>query len=205
MKKVVLFFFLFFGFMSSGQTYTFTTYASYKMPKGISSYDTNYMYNINNDFYHITFIRGTYHFEAKLYDEKSKTIHIFDVKENEDKIVSEFEYKHSRKMNFDFSDCFFDYEETKYQDSLTKINLIFYRSKRKKKISYSRELVGEKSNYNHFLFFRKRHLHDYGYAKNLLFKDDIIVTNYGNDEFAITLNELKEINITITIDKIIFD
>jgi hypothetical protein len=205
MNKVVLFFLLFFGFTSIGQTYTFTTYGSYKVPYGASSYDTNYMYNVKDDFYYITLIRGTNHFEARLHDEKSKIIHIFDVKENEDKIVSEFEYKHSRKMNYDFSDCFFDYEETKYQDSLTKINLTFYQSKRKKKISYSRELVGEKSNYNHFLFFRKRHLHDYGYAKNLLFKDDIIVTNYGNDEFAITLNELKEINITITIDKIIFD
>ena len=36
-------------------------------------------------------------------------------------------------MNYDFSDCFFEYQETTYQDSLTKINLTLFRTKKKKK------------------------------------------------------------------------
>lgn len=205
MNKVVLFSFLFLSLTLSCQTYTFTTYASYKIQKGDSSFDSNYIYNVNDNFYHITFRRGTYHLEARLHDEKSKIVHIFDVKENGDKIVTEFEYKHSIKMNYDFSDCFFSYEEIKYQDSLTKINLTIFRTKKKKKIKYTTELIGQKSKHNHFLFFRKNFIHGNEFSKNLLFKDDMIVTKYGDGKLAKTLNELKEINIKITIDKIIFD
>jgi hypothetical protein len=204
MKKVVLFFFLFLSITLSCQTYVFTTYASYKTQRDDSSFEKNYIYNINDNNYHLTFRRGTYHIEARLHDEKSKMIHIFDLKENNDKIVTEFQYMHSLKMNYDFSDCFFEYQETTYQDSLTKINLTFFRTKKKKKIKQTYEFIGEKSKYNHFLFFRKNFFHGYSSAKNLLLSDDYIVTKYGAGEHSTTLSELKEINLTLTIDKIVF-
>jgi len=205
MKKVVLFIFLLLSLTTKCQTYTFTTLANYRVLYGDLSYDNFYLYNNKDNDFYLAFRTINNEKEAILRDEKNNVMHIFAVKENENKVVSKFDYKHSVKKYYDFSDCSFDYEETNYQDSLIKVNLIVFRTKKKKKIRFTTELIGEKSNYNHFLFFRKMHLHGYENAKNLLFKDDIIVTNYGNDEFAITLNELKEINITITIDKIVFN
>lgn len=203
MKKVVLFFFLFTSVLANSQIYSFTTYISYKVPYGDSAYDKNYIYNINEDDYYLTFRTVSHKIEAVLRDEKNKVMHIFDVKQIDNKIVSEFEYRHSKKMTNDFSDCFFDYEETKYQDSLTKINVKIFRTKKKKKTRFTAQLIGKKSEFNHFLFFRKMHFHGYGYSKNLLLKNDIIVTKYGDGKLATTLNEIREINIKITIDKIV--
>lgn len=200
MRKITVFTFLIVSFLTSAQSYDFTTLTKYKTVfEGNEREDVTYS-NLKNDTYFLKIFKETNILTARLYDLKNNTVHNFGVIEHivKNEINFEFKYKNSINLTID-KNRFTGYEyefKTIHTDSLSaEIILNIYKNSGRKTAVLTLNLVTTKKPENQFHLFQFSCLHPFEF-ENIKTNDPFLVINAKGK----TLNN-KSIEHTLTIIK----